>query len=58
MKEKSEYSKSGMKSTQGGGFDLKSQLSRQTGVSRITDGNAYLYKQDDQDKMKEINDAL
>ena len=37
MKEKDEYSKSGMKSTQGGGFDTKSYMSRQTGVSRITD---------------------
>jgi hypothetical protein len=28
MKEKDEYSKSGMKSTQGGGFDTKSYMSR------------------------------
>jgi len=49
MREKADYHKQGMKSTQGGGqFDTRSQMSRVTGVSRATDSsNAYLYSMND-----------
>ena len=47
-KEKEEYFKHGVKSTAGGYMDTKSQMSRVTGVSRVTDSsNAYLYTGDD-----------
>ena len=57
MQEKAEYHKQGMKSTKG--FDVRSQMSRQTGASRITEGsNAYSYANNDQQQMQELNTAL
>ena len=69
MKEKAEYARDGMKSGPGGFGgagrydDTRSQMSRMTGAGggRATtenSSNAYLYSQDDQSKIQEINDAL
>ena len=58
-KEKEEYFKHGVKSTAGGYMDTKSQMSRVTGVSRVTDSsNAYLYTGDDQERVQKINEQL
>ena len=56
MKEKEEYFKQG---TKAGYMDTKSQMSRVTGVSRVTDSsNAYLYTGQDQDRVQKINEQL
>ena len=58
-KEKEEYFKHGGKSTSGGYMDTKSQMSRVTGVSRVTDSsNAYLYTGQDQERVQKINEQL
>ena len=69
LKEKAEYARDGMKSGPGGFGgagkydDTRSQMSRMTGVAggkatTENSANAYLYSQDDQSKIQEINDAL
>ena len=49
MKEKAEYHKAALKS------DSKSAMSR---ITRTTDANAFLYSENDQEKMADINERL
>ena len=57
-KEKEEYFKHGG-NAKGGYMDNKSQMSRVTGVSRVTDSsNAYLYSGQDQDRIQKLNEQL
>ena len=49
MKEKAEYHKASLKS------DSKSAMSR---ITRTTDANAFLYSENDQSKMADINERL